>query len=177
MVKKTVSFFGYFLFFLFVLTYFAPKENLYYLFEQKIKSYGITIGGEKIKESSFSMQIDDAKVYVESIKSADISNAKFLILLAYNTLEIKNIDLDGILVMFLPMKVEKINLTHTLLEPFTLHISAVGEFGKIDAQFNLLHQHMHAVMVPNYIMFQKYQITLNMFQEAQNGEYIYEKDI
>ena len=157
--------------------YFAPKENLYYLFEQKLKSYGVTIGGEKIKEGSFSLQIDDAKVYIESIKSADISNAKFLLLLAYNTLEIENINLDGISVMFLPARVEKIKITHTLAEPFTLHIKAVGEFGAVDARFNFLHQHMHAVMIPNYIMIQKYQITLNMFQEAKNGEYVYEKDI
>jgi hypothetical protein len=177
MVKKAFLFMAYTLFFLLAVVYFAPKENLYYLLEQKLATHGFIIADEKIKEGSFSLEIDEAQLYFESIKSADISHAKFLTLLVYNSLEIQNIELDEISAPFLPSKIDNISIKQSILNPFALHVKAQGEFGKIDMQYNILRGHLKGVMIPSYIMLQKYPSTVHMFTANQNGEYIYEKDI
>ena len=57
MVKKFLKFIGYFLFFIFMLIFFSPKENLYYLAEKELAKKSILISKESIKDSGFSFNI------------------------------------------------------------------------------------------------------------------------
>ncbi|MBU0631598.1 hypothetical protein KKA17_03045 [bacterium] len=177
MVKKIALFFIYFLFFLLAVVYFAPKEGLYYLLEQKLKPYGVVVSDEKIRENGFTLRLEDADIYVQSIESAKISSIDTSLFLLFNRMKIKDVRLNDISAAFMPTKIEEISVNHSIVNPLVLHVKAYGDFGEIDGKINLLGKQVRAVLKPSGIMLQKYQNTLRLFVKDQKGEYIYEKNI
>lgn len=177
MVKKIFIFFAYLLFFLLTIVYFAPKEGFYYLFEQKLKPYGVVVSEEKIKEKGFGLRIEDADIYVQSVQSAKISSVDVSLFLLFNRIEIKDIKLNDISAAFIPTKIDEISVDQSIADPLALHVKAYGDFGEIEGRFTLLDSHIRAVLKPSKVMYQKYQNALRLFVRDSKGEYIYEKNI
>lgn len=177
MVKKLALFFAYFLFFMLCVIYFAPKENLYYLLEQKLQPFAVIISDEKVIDSGFSLKLKDAKLYVQSVESADISEMEIKPFFVFNALHVSGIELAKISSSFAPTKIEKIDITQSLINPVVLHVSARGEFGEMSGSFNMLHNHLSAVVKPSELMLKNYKNSLRYFSINEEGEYVYDKDL
>ncbi len=177
MVKKIALFLTYVLLLLLAIVYFAPKENLYYLVEQKLQPYNIVISDEKIKDSGFVLHLKDADIYVESVKSAKVASADISTFLLFNSINIKGVMLDEFSQGFMPRKINEVYVYQSIFDPLHIHVRAVGDFGEVSAKVGIVSRQIKAILKPSQLMLQKYQNSLRVFVKDQEGEYVYEKNI
>lgn len=175
MVKKTVIFFIYIVFFLVALLYIMPKDSLYFYAEKKLKKYDIIINKEKVVNEDFGLEIRNAQIYFNSILNAKVYEANTKIYIVNNSLEANKINLSSVLKSFIPSNIDKVKVSYTVIEPLKVKIYAVGEFGEIDGDFNLIKNNLIIKLKPSKLMLKKYVSTIRMFNKTKSGEYIYVK--
>ncbi len=67
-------------------------------------------------------------------------------------------------------------MIYSILNPLNIKAYGVGEFGKIEAEFNILEQTLHVELKPAEIMSRKYKNTLSNFSKSEDGELCYDKN-
>lgn len=177
MVKKLGWFFAYFFFFLAALAVFTPKENIYFLFEQKIKPYGVVLDAEKLNDTGFSLHVSDAALYFQGIKAAKIKAASITFFGFYNIIAVQDVTLDELSDGFFPKDIKNIHASYNLLQPLHVTIDAKGGFGEIHGSIDLLSRKLQINLKPSKEMLQKYRAGLREFKKSANGEYVYEKTL
>ena len=173
-MKKIVLVLFYSLFFLAMLLFFTPKENLYYFGEEQLKPLGIVIGYEEVIDHGFSLEIKDAKLYIQKIKSANIASTTVHVFGLYNAINIKNIVLDSTFEQFFPPLINHLFINHNIFSPQQIHAEAVGDFGEAQATVNLLDRNISVVMKPSKLMLSRYRNTLRQLKKTKEGDYRYE---
>jgi len=175
MVKKIAIFFGYVSFFILALIYFTPKISLYYFAEQELKVFDVVVSSEALVDTGFSLKIQNPTVNIKSIESAKIQELDIKILGLYNSVNISNIGLSSTAKSFLPLNIEYINITHTIVDPLHINAEAIGEFGEAKVVVNLLDRNLSIVLLPSKLMKDKYANTLRNLKKSENGEFVYAK--
>jgi len=173
-MKKIALFLFYSLFFLAMLLFFTPKENLYYFGEEQLKPLGIVIGYEEAIDHGFSLEIKDAKLYVQKIKSANIADATLHFFGVYNTVYIENIVLDNTFEQFFPPLINHVSIHQSIFSPQQLQAEAIGDFGEAHATVNLLDRNLSVIVKPSKLMLSRYRNTLRQLKRSKEGEYRYE---
>jgi len=173
-MKKIVLFLFYSLFFLAMLLFFTPKENLYYFGEEQLKSLGVVIGYEEVIDHGFSLEIRDAKLYIQKIKSANIASTTVHIFGLYNNINIENIVLDSTFEQFFPPLINHVSINHNIFSPQQVQAEAVGDFGEAQATVNLLERNISVVVKPSKLMLSRYRNTLRQLKKTKEGDYRYE---
>ena len=171
---KTLKVLGFSLFFLLATLFFLPKINFYYLVEKELKKQNIVLSDENIIENSFSLNIKDADIFVESIKSATIKELDISTLLLYNSIHLRDIKLSGMAESFVPIDIKTIGATHSIFNPLTLDIVLNGAFGDAKANFSMLDKKFYLTLKPSKLMLRKYKKTLKFLEKNQNGAYSYD---
>ena len=175
MVKKLSIFFGYVLFFLLALMYFAPKENIYFALENELKKHDVIISNEKINDSGFTLELNDAEIFFKSIKSAEIKAIDIKIFGVYNSLTLEGIKLSEAASSFLPLNVERVSITHSIFNPLNISIYELGENGEIEGSFNVMEMALRILFNPSELMLQEYKNSMNKFKKSEDGSYGYDK--
>ena len=176
MVKKMSKFLAYILFFLLAFIYFSPKIALYYMAEKELSKFDVVISNEIVKDSGFSLELEDASLYVKSIESAQAKETSLTLLGVYNTLNVKDIKLSSAVGAFLPLNIYVIDASYMLFNPLNVTVSAEGEFGEMKASFNILEKLLHVEIYPSSLMLQKYKSSLREFNKNEDGSYSYDKN-
>jgi len=176
-VKKIGKFFVYLLFFIFALILFMPKSSLYYFAETELKEFGVLISNETLVESFSTLKVKNLDVSVKGIESVDIVSADFTLLGVYNNISFQNIKLSSIVEAYLPSKIEDMNIVYSLLHPLSIRAKAIGDFGEVNANFDLLELKLKADLKPSKLMLRRYRSSLHFFKKSKEGEYIYAKSI
>ena len=175
MVKKIAIFFAYVSFFMLALIYFAPKVSAYYFLETQLKKYDVIVGSENLNDSGFSLEIDDANIFVKSIDSANVKYTKIKFLGLYNSITINDILLSSTAKSFIPLKIQNANITYHILNPLHVNADVIGEFGEAKIVVNLLDRTLHLNLIPSSLMNKRFKHTLRNFKKSENGELIYDK--
>jgi hypothetical protein len=175
MVRKLAIFFAFVLFFISSLMYFTPKENIYFALENELKKYDVIISNEKIKDSGFTLELNDAEVFFKSIKSADIKSVNIKIFGIYNSLSLEDIKLSQSASSFLPLNIEKVTITHSIFNPLNINIYELGDDGELEGSFNLLEMALHIIFEPSELMLKKYKNSMREFKKSEDGSYSYDK--
>jgi len=175
MVKKIAIFFAYLSFFMLALIYFAPKVSAYYLLETNLKSFDVIVGSENLNDNGFSLDINNAKVFVKSIESAEIENINIKLLALYNSINISGVVLSSTAKSFIPLKIQSANITHHIFNPLNINADVIGEFGEAEIVVNLLDRTLHLKLTPSSLMSKRFRNTLRNFKKSENGELIYDK--
>lgn len=175
MVKKSLKFFAYFLFFIFALMVFIPKTSIYYLLEEKLNKFEVVISDERLTENIFSLGVKDLTLNVKGIESATAKEAEILLLGLYNRVAIKDIAFSPLLETYFPLNVEELELSYTPLNPLVIKAEGNGLFGDIHASFNLVDNNLSLILTPTNMMLKKYKKSLKQFKKSKKGEYIYAK--
>ncbi len=175
MVKKLSKILAYMLFFIFMLMVFIPKTSLYYLVEEKMKNFDIVISGEKLIEHIFWLEIQDLELSTKAIESASIKEVNIKIFFFYNTLHFSNIQLSSLVEVYLPSKVEELEVRYTIFNPLSIQIEGSGEFGEVDASFDILDRNLSVRLHPSNMMLKRYKKSMKMFKKSQEGAYVYAK--
>ena len=176
MVRKLAIFFSFVLFFLIALMYFTPKENIYFAVENELKKYDVIVSNEKINDSGFSLILEDAEIFFKSIKSADVKEINIKIFGIYNSLSMSNITLSKAAGSFLPLNIEKVSITHSILNPLNINIYELGDNGEIEGSFNIMEMALHIIFHPSELMLKEYKNSMREFKKSEDGEYVYDKN-
>ena len=176
MVRKIGLFFSYFIFFVLSLMYFNPKISVYYFLENELKKHNIVVSDEVLEDHGFSLEVQNANIFVESIKSANVENIDVKMLVLYNSIDVKNISLSKVATSFMPLNIKKLSVSYMVFNPLNIKMYAVGKFGELNGVFNLLDFTFHADLKPSQLMLSKYQNSMRSFKKNKNGEYVYDKN-
>lgn len=176
MVKVT-TFFAYFTFFILALMYFSPKISIYNFVENKLKNHEIIISNEAVMDNGFNLDLTDASVSVKGVESAIIDETDVKIYGVYNSVTLKGIALSRSANLFIPINIEKVTVSYTILNPINIEFKAFGEFGEAYAEFNLFDRNLHLKLNPSNKMLKDYKTTLENLKKSESGEYIYDKNI
>ena len=139
MVKRIIG--GFFLS-LILLWLFAPKQELYYLLEKRLKENDIIISNERIKDTWIGLNISHADIYIKGINVAKAAELKFNVFFLYNTLTINNIKVDASLHNVAPKSINTIEAIYSVMDPTHIQLKGVGSFGTLDGYFTILTQHL-----------------------------------
>lgn len=175
MVKKLAVFFAYVLFFILALMYFTPKISAYYFLEQQAKPFGLLISKEKLSDTGFSLNIEDASVSFKSIESANIKNTNIKVFGIYNSVSLENIALSSAAASFVPLNVDVANISYTVFSPLSVNAYINGEFGEAQAIYDIVQNAIHIELIPSKKMLKKYRSTLTNLKKQKSGEYIYDQ--
>ena len=171
---KIKKFIAYLIFFILALMFFTPKISIYYFLENELKKYDLIISNEELSDSGFNLSITDAIVSVKSIESANISKINVKIYGIYNSVILQDILLSSTASAFIPLNIQKADISYTIFGPLNIKAHFTGEFGAADAKINILDRTLHLELIPSKIMLQDYSSTLDNLSKSENGEYIYD---
>jgi len=177
MVKKTVVGIVYFIFFIFMLIYFISKVDMYYFLEDRLDSYNVIISDEKLADNGFTLSVENASVYFDSIESAKVSNAKIAIFGFYNFININDITLASVAKSFIPLHIDRLDIKYSVFNPFVVHGYSSGQFGKAKLSFNIQDNKLHIDLKPSDNMLKNYKTTLKGLKKSNKGEFIYDKTL
>jgi hypothetical protein len=76
---------------------------------------------------------------------------------------------------FLPLKIRKLILTHSIFNPLSINIYESGGNGKIRGSFSLINKELHIVFSPSKLMLNEFKKSIKMFKKSKNGDYTYDK--
>jgi hypothetical protein len=175
MVKKLLIFLGYTLFFMAALIYFTPKISIYYFLEKELKAEGVIISAEEVEDSGFSLLLSHAELSYRGIDSAKIERVHVNIFELYNSVNVQGVVLSSAAENFLPLKINSIDITYTLLNPLNVVGSAEGEFGFLNVEYSILENSVHLELEPSKLMLKNYKSTLENLVKSEDGGYLYEK--
>ena len=177
MVKRIFKFLLYLMFFILSLIYFTPKASVYYFAETKLRPYAIIISSEEIKEDTFSLNINKAQVSFKSIQTASISEVNIKLFAIYNHIAFKNVALSSTAKSFLPTKIQRADITYSIIDPLNLNAKISGDFGEAILKFNIVENKIHVRLKASDLMLKEYSHMLRQMSKIESGEYIYDKDL
>lgn len=175
MVKKLLKFFAYTLFFVVALVAFSPKESFYYLLEKNLKKFDVVISNEHLEDRLLSLHIENLELSTKGIESGVIAEADITLLLIYNQVSFQDIKLSSLVDAYAPSKVNSLDVSYTLLNPFVVSADAEGKFGNAEVAFNILDREVKVHLKPSKVMLTRYKKTMKMMQKDEDGEYRYAK--
>lgn len=175
MVKRLSLGLSYTLFFIFALMVFIPKTSLYYLLEENMKKFHIVISQESLVENVLSLKIQNLEISVKDIHSGVVEEADITLLFFYNSLKFENIKLSSLVEAYLPSKIEELQVTYTIFNPLFVRVEGKGEFGELEADFNILERNLSVILQPTNMMLKRYKKSIKMFEKSEDGSYVYAK--
>ncbi len=162
-------------FFLACVVAFLPKKNLYYFGEEKLAGAKTIIANEQVKEGLFSLDLQNADVYVEGIRVAKVIEAKLQTYLLSTHLEAHQIRLSGMAKSFLPTKIEVLKMRYELWDPLRVKFTASGEFGEASGAYLPAMRKLVVVVHPSKMMRSRYPNILQKMKKEKNGGFSYEQ--
>lgn len=175
MVKRISIFFAYSMFFILALMYFTPKKSLYFLLERELKSYDVIISNEEVKDSGFTLELQNADLFVKSIKSANAKEVSLKIFAIYNALTLNDITLSNAAASFVPLHIDELDISHSIFNPLNITVYGIGEFGEAEATFSILDRTLHVDIEPSDKMKKEYKNSMRQLKKSEDGGYSYDK--
>jgi len=163
------------IFFLLALMYFTPKDSIYFLLEEKLKQVDVVISSEQVEDSGFILNITDADLSFKSISSAKINEVSITIFALYNSVSLNGITLSTTAKSFAPLNIESAKVVYSIFNPLNASIKAVGEFGELEGEFNIVNNTLHLELKSSQEMLKNYQNSLRKLSKTENGEFVYDK--
>ena len=173
MIKFTSKIFAYFLFFIFTIFLFLPKENIYFLLEKKLLTYKTIVSFEKINSNIFNFDIKNAYVFYDGIKFAKFQELKIDTYIYTNKIEMKNFTVFDGFKNIVPPKINTIEMEYKLNNPKTIDLKGEGDFGLFTGEVNLMSKKVNIFLKASKIMKRKYKNILRQMK-FKNGKYEYE---
>ncbi|WP_455756674.1 hypothetical protein [Sulfurimonas sp.] len=163
-MKKTLNiiFLTFVLFTSFVVFY--PKDKLYYLLQEKLLAYNVTLESQKIKSNAFSLEIENSYVLLSGSKIASFKKLN----LSFFGILIEDVKTLG-------------TFTNTLPHAKTIEVDfgigeiavAKGDFGEILATLNLSNKKIIVDAKINSAIKGKYNMIFAKFKKV-GDKYVYE---
>jgi len=173
MIKFLFKYLTYFIFFIFCIFLFLPKENIYYMMEKKLFEYKTIVSYEKINSGIFNFDVKNAYIFYDGIKFAKIQEVKTEMYLYEHKVQVKNFKLFDSFKALFPQNINNVEILHNVLTPKEVTIKAEGDFGLLDGKVDLVQRKLKLFLKASSIMKKKYKSILKQMK-LKNGKYEYE---
>ncbi len=141
---------------------FSPKENLYFTLQKYLKEQNIYINSD-IKSNLFSLNLKNAKVFVNKINLINFKKASFYPFIFFNKITVNDIDIN-----VQDLNIKKLNVVYSVIKPLKIKIVGESNFGKIDGFIDLTKQYLKVyIKNPKKI--------ISFLRKDKKGYYFYEK--
>lgn len=164
----------YLVLFVVALILFAPKDNIYFLLEEKLQPYGVVIDGEALRDRGLWLEIRHATLYVKDIESVTADRVSVALFGLYNRISVENATLAPPLAELFPEGIEHIDIIYAVWDPLHLRITAEGDFGTADALVSIRQRNVVADVLPSELMQSRFGATLRKLKQNETGGYRYE---
>ena len=172
-MKKLLKFSAYIVVMLALIIFFSPKINLYYLLEEFAVEQNIYVSDEKVADSGFSLNIMNAKVYLDELFLAETEETTLSMWLVYNSFEANNIDLNEGFSDFMPSVIKHIEVEYHILNPISLSLSGESEDSFFYGDINLLERVVQIHLRLGSKSEKRFANSLRALKKEEGG-YIYE---
>ncbi len=159
---------------IFLTIFFAPKINLYYQAEEILDNYKITVSAEKLTDNGYNFKINDGIIYYDDLVVAKIDEIAITPLLVYNKVDVKPFSFSDDMKQFIPLKIDNLNITHTVIDPLHVSIKSSGEFGSLDGIISILDKNISLILQPSKLLLDKKPFWLRKMKKDSQGGYHYE---
>ena len=120
----------------FLILFFAPKKELYYLLEHRLKDQGVVVADERISESPVGLTLEHPALYFKGAHVADAQGLSLWSVLLFGRATLENIHIDPAFKRYAPSRLARSTLTFSLLHPTRLELTltdpAMSGEGEID---------------------------------------------
>ena len=164
---------GYAILTLITVLYFIPKTNLYYKLEHKLQPHEIVIHNEHVDDRWFWLEITDAQLYIQKLRSLSIQKTQVMLFGVYNRVDLEGVKLSSTFGHFLPTDIQTAKLSYALYDPLYINATVVGDFGNAKITLNLYEGLIHANIKVSKLMKSKFSSTLENFTLDKEGVYHY----
>ena len=175
-MRRLGSFIAYFIITLVLILFFLPKVNLYYKAETLLEKYKVTISGEKLLDKGLSFKIQEGLIYFDDLVVAKIDEISIVPLLAYNSLHVKPFSFSEDMKQFIPLKVDNLNITQTLINPLHVRIESSGEFGSLEGDIALKDRNISLILRPSKLLLKQRPFWMKELKKDAQGGYRYESN-
>ena len=98
---------------------------------------------EEIDEGFFGLSLKNVNVYVKGINVAKIEEVNLFTVLFYSCVEVKGLQMDDSLKTMVPQETQKAVLRHSVMDPFSVSVEALGYFGSMTGKIDLNERKVH----------------------------------
>ena len=129
---------GFILLLIVALVFFAPKKELYFLLEKQIAKEGVVISGEQISQNPVGLKLQNPHIYYRGINSAKAKQITATVLLLFNRVEVRELQVDDSLYSMFPVAVQVARLDYLLWQPLKIKVLLKGNFGTAAGYYDIL---------------------------------------
>ncbi len=165
-----------FLLFIVSLILFFPKNQIFYLLEEKLQTKDIIVSDEIRNSKFFSFEIKGANIYFQNLLTANIKDINITSFILFSKIEAKQILISKSFEQFLPNKIDEISLTYSISDFKNILINAKGEFGTFSGNIDVVSNVLKGELEASSLMKSKYRNLLTQFK-LENGKYKYEQKL
>jgi len=108
---------------------FLPKENLYYLILNNLKTLKVDVAQSKINDNFLALDILGTQIIYENINIAQIDKLSISTYILNSSIILNNIKVDNSLNKFLPNKLDTIAIRYSLFDPLKVKIKSIFKQG------------------------------------------------
>jgi len=163
-MKKFLIFLSFLIGFYIGFIIFMPKNFLIFTAEKFLKKENIYINA-KYKENLLNEEIKQANIFINGISLIEFKKAKIFLFIFYNKVSINNISIH-----FQNLKINNLNITHLIINPFKILIKGNSNFGKIDGFIDLKNRFLKV-----YILNLTNRNLKTFLRRDKKGYFYYEK--
>ena len=173
-MKRIKSIAIYFIIFIGFILFFAPKVYFYYALEEQLHGKNITISEEKVYDKGFSLAVDDGKTFYDDLVVGTFEKLSMLPLVLFNQVSIENFTISEDMSRFAKGNIEEVTITHHMISPLKLHLSAHADMGDVTAEVNIQDRNVSLLLIPSESLLKLSPFWLRKLKKTDEGGYLYE---
>ncbi|MDR3178258.1 MAG: hypothetical protein LBT96_04660 [Campylobacteraceae bacterium] len=160
--------------FFYIVIIFLPKENFYFLLEQKLNGHGVIFDNETLDDFGGVLSIKDSRIIYDNEEVGRIDKIAILPFILYNKIDISGLHiLANNLKGHVPEKIDEASFKITPFYPTKVWINLKGNFGYIHGSYNIYDKTIRLVLQPQDNFKQMYPFIYANFKNVE-GELVYE---
>jgi len=140
MVKKAII---VFIVTILSLAIFAPKRELYYLLEDRLKENGIIIHNEEIEDGLISLTLNHPTIYFKGALVANVDKIRLWTIFFYSRMAIGHININPTFPNIIPSPITKLQVSYSLVDPTNLSILVTGNFEDLNGNLSIKDKNIH----------------------------------
>jgi hypothetical protein len=153
---------------------FLPKENFYFLLEQKLFEYKVVFGNETLKDFGGVLTVSNSRIMRNNEEIGQVEEIKILPFILYNEISMSGLHISKkSFTNYVPGEIDEASLKITPFYPTKVWIKLNGSFGSIYGNYNIYSKKIHLVLKPQDDFRQKYPLIYKSFKDIE-GELTYE---
>ena len=157
-----------------MIIFFTPKRQLYYLGEKLAQEQGVVLSGEGVFDEGLALSLEDGTLYYQDLEIAKLNEVSILPLIVFNAIDVAPFSFSQEMQRFVPGTVEHIRVMQSAIDPLHVHVSASGDFGRLEGIVGLKDRNASLTLKPSKSLLTSGVAWLHELKKQPNGEYTYE---